>query len=285
MIQQFVIDSNMLQTRALRAYFSSSPHNVAILPDLAWIEMYKQQSVAALLSAFSVIRDFPERVALLKPNGALALLDPQHPDLVNQMLDTEVGDDLRRMSEALNLAEQGHTEALTLLASRWSTATIYMDGMLEGAADIADSLPEIADIFTAAEIRRCRTNERYTPDMFSKIFGGADQIYETLLGIYVDVPSHLSTTHRFNAYLYRYALAVMIYALWWIRTGSQMPKRLDRVRNDLIDLGFAVYGTYFTGLLTDDVKAQWMHANLSAALHGVGENLGIELSGLSRRMT
>jgi hypothetical protein len=282
MIQRFVIDSNMLQTERLRTYLSASPDNSAVLPDFVWIEMYKPQSFAGLVSAFSVIRDFPDQIALLKSGSALAVIDPRRPNLGDWMLDDTVGDDLRRTIEALALAEQGHEEALGLLASRWSSATGQMEDMLEGAGDIAASLPEIAAIFTAAETRRCRTDEYYTPDMFEKIYGAADQIYVTLLGGYAVGRGHLTTTHRYDAYLYRYALAIMIYVLWWIRGGSRPPQRLDRVRNDLIDLGFATSGTYFTGLMTDDAKARWMHDNLWDALNGIGQRLRISLAGLDR---
>ncbi|MGO4123798.1 hypothetical protein AB4Z01_05330 [Inquilinus sp. YAF38] len=71
------------------------------------------------------------------------------------------------------------------------------------------------------------------------------------------------------------SLAILIYALWWIKNGSQAPKRLDKARNDIIDLSFAVYGTYFAGLMTDDAKAHWMHDNLSTALIAVGARLGM----------
>jgi hypothetical protein len=68
---------------------------------------------------------------------------------------------------------------------------------------------------------------------------------------------------------------VIIYALWWIKSGSQLPKRLDRARNDFIDLWLAVYGTYFAGLITEDAKAQWMHDNLVGALRMIGASQGL----------
>lgn len=285
MSRYVVIDSNMLQTATLRVYLSEAPDNFAVLPDFVWIEIYKQQSLAALQAAFSVIRGFPDRLVLLKPNGALAALDPQHPDLIGRMLDVDAGDHLRRMPEALSLADQGDPDVLPQLADLWSRAKAHMDGMLEGAADIVQSLPEIAEIFSADELRRCRTNVRYTPAMFEKIFGAADQLYETFLEAHDATPGHLSREHRYDAYLYRHALGIIIYALWWIRNGSQMPKRLDRARNDFIDLGLAIYATYFAGLMTDDAKALWMHDNLLAALTGVSEQLGLKLAGLGQRIS
>lgn len=50
--------------------------------------------------------------------------------------------------------------------------------MLLGADDMTVSLPEIADIFSAHEVRLCRTNARYTTEMFEKIVGAAEQLYD-----------------------------------------------------------------------------------------------------------
>jgi len=280
-IQRAVVDSNMLQAPALRSWLEDKPGNVAVLPDYLWLEIYKQQTVAGLEAAFSVIRDFPDRLAVLKASGELANLDPSQPNLIEQMLRLGVADEIRMMVEAISLARHGEPETMAQLQEKWSSATAHMAGMLEGTADIIASLPEIAEIFTADEIRRCRTNCRYTTEMFEKIFGAADQLYETFLQPYDVKPGHLSIEHRYDAYLYRLALGIIIYALWWIRSGSQLPKRLDRARNDFIDLGFAVYGSYFAGLITDDAKARWMHDNLVAALRMIGARHGPGMNRMS----
>ncbi|MBX5210778.1 hypothetical protein [Rhizobium sp. NZLR11] len=52
-MKAYVIDSNMLQSDELRRYFKEECGNLAILPDLAWYELYKQQSLEGLrLGAF-----------------------------------------------------------------------------------------------------------------------------------------------------------------------------------------------------------------------------------------
>jgi hypothetical protein len=267
--QRVIVDSNMLQEAALRTYFLEAPDNFVVLPDFLWAEIYKQQSIAGLVAAFSVIRDFPDRLIALRSAGELAILDPRSTDLVEQMLFQNVPDKMRSTFKAVALAEHGTPWALEQLVERWSVASAQMDGMLEGAVDIVKSLPEVADIFTAEEKRRCRTSYNYTPVMMGKIFGAAEQIYEELMGGNIFGEDVLQQYH-YDSYLYRYALAIIIYSLWWIRNGSQLPKRFDKARNDFIDLGFATYATYFDGFFTQDEKAHWMYSNLHGALKALG---------------
>ncbi|WP_432284695.1 hypothetical protein SLT36_23675 [Aminobacter sp. BA135] len=270
MPQRVIVDSNMLQERALRAYFLEAPDNFVVLPDFLWAEIYKQQSIAGLAAAFSVIRDFPDRLVGLRSAGELAILDPRGADLVERMLYQNVPEKMRSTFEAVALAEQGTPWVLEQLVERWSAASAHMDGMLEGAVDIVQSLPEVADIFTAEEKRLCRTSYKYTPAMMEKIFGAAEQLYEEFIKGYEVSAGHVSPRHYYDAYLYRHGLAIIIYSLWWIRNGSQLPKRLDKARNDFIDLSFAIYATYFDGFLTQDTKAHWMYSNLHGALKALG---------------
>jgi len=56
---------------------------------------------------------------------------------------------------------------------------------------------------------------------------------------------------------------------------SNMLQTLEKARNDFIDLGFAVYGRYFGGLMTLDAKARWVHDNLIAGLAMIRSTHGI----------
>ncbi|NVN09808.1 hypothetical protein [Nguyenibacter vanlangensis] len=270
-MQRLVIDSNMLQSEKLRRFLDASVANFAVLPDFAWFELYKQKSVEAIVAALSVIGDFPEQIIVLKSGSEIAQIDPRTSMMTTAMQRTDVARDIREMVAILNGPDRNKPEISAQLERLWSGAVNLLPGMLEGAQDIMTSLPEMAEqMFAPQQLRIIRMNTRYPEDMFSSIFGAADQIWETLSS----VDSRHNWTSEFDefknhTYLYRYALAIVIYLLWWIKNGSQNQKRLDRVRNDLIDLSFAVYGTYFEGLMTADKNAEWMHQNLYLALDAI----------------
>lgn len=266
MLHRLVIDSNMLQSAGLRAFLSRSRSHFAVLPEFVWFELYKQQSLAGLAAGLSVIGSFPEQLLVLKPWQTVATIDARCPELVDRMIVDGVAAGVRQMVRELAFLAGDENAISEELAARWASAAHQAEDMLLGADDIAQSLPEIADVFSPSEIRLCRTNGRYTLEMFGKIFGAADQLYEYFAVRHGIVTYSAKSRDRYDSYLYRQGLATIIYALWWIRNGSQAPKRLDRVRNDIIDQQFAVYGTYFSGLLTEDAKASWVHHNLREAL-------------------
>ena len=67
-----VVDSNSLQTDALKAYLSASRTNYAVLTEFAAMEAYKQNAVASICSRMETLCQFPTQVIVLK--GALLLV-------------------------------------------------------------------------------------------------------------------------------------------------------------------------------------------------------------------
>ncbi|WEO65110.1 hypothetical protein [Rhizobium rhizogenes] len=265
--RRLVIDSNMIQSQFLRDYLAVSTANLAVLPDMFWIETYKQESIPAVAAALSVIGSFPDQIVVLKSSGEIVAIGPLS-NVMGAIPSKGASTDLREIVHAIELAKNGEQGVIAQLMRQWSRATDHMDGMLEGAADILESLPEMAAMFTADELRKVRTTNTLTMSMKEKIFGAADQICETLFREYGrEAPT--DRHQRADTYLYRYSLAILMYLIWWIRNGSQLPRRHDKARNDFIDLSFAVYGSYFDGLMTEDTKATWMHAQLCSALKAI----------------
>lgn len=265
-MRAYVIDSNMLQSDALRRLLAEGD-NLAVLPDFAWYEIHKQASLEGLRLSLSVIGDYPQRVVLLRSGGEISRLDPVVAEEVHRLiLDGVIGD----ISETVRIARS--TDAIEPVAwgqlqRLWEGARTLSPSLIEGACDIALSFPEMEEqMFDRQQVRIIRTHARYTPDMFGSIFGAALQVWENLATSYGIKWQRLDESIVCRAYLFRFALGIVILLLWWIRCGSQPVVRLDKMSNDLIDLSFAVYATYFDGFVTQDEKARWVHHNLVQAI-------------------
>lgn len=265
MTRHLVIDSSMMRSQDLREYLLETETNIAVLPDVMWVEAYKSGTLEAIAETLSVVSDFPDQVIVMKSSGAIAVLDPAFGMTADTM---RTGDDLRGMMRALDLARMGEATVLQKFMRQWSRAANQMEGMLEGAVDILQSLPDMEETYTAEELRRFRTTNRFSQEMIAKIFGSADQICETLFSLHGREPP-VGIRQRSDTYLYRFSLAIMMYMIWWIRAGSQLPTRHDRAQNDIVDLSFAVHATYFDGLMTQDKKAIWMYTQLAGALRAI----------------
>ncbi|WP_426213697.1 hypothetical protein [Mesorhizobium abyssinicae] len=265
-----MIDSSMLQSQELRSFLQASPRNFAVLADYAWFEIYKQQSLEAVKRGLSVVGDFPDQLILLRANGEIVWLDPTEPDLLERMQFKETADSIREMAAITRSAAIDDAAILEQLHGHWCFARGLLPKLIEGAIEIAASLPEMeAQMFTKAEIQIIRTSSRYPGAMMDTIYGSAVQIWEHLAHANGLPWQNLGDNRVARSYLFRYALGLVIHLLWWISRGSQPIRRMDRMRNDIVDLSFCVYASYFDGFMTADEKARWIHVNLVAALEAM----------------
>lgn len=269
-LPSLVIDSSMLQSQELRSYLQASPDNFAVLADYAWIEIYKQRTLEAIKHGLSVVGDFPDQLILLRANGEIIQLDPKEPDLRERMQFKGTADRIREMAAMFRSATVDDAVILRQLHGHWNFANGLLPELIEGAVELAASLPEMEEqMFTKVEVRIIRTSSRYPAAMMETIYGAAVQIWETLAQAYRLPWQNLGDSRVARTYLFRYALGMVIHLLFWIRSGSQPVKRMDRMSNDMIDLSFCVHASYFDGFMTADEKARWIHANLVAALEAV----------------
>ena len=79
-------------------------------------------------------------------------------------------------------------------------------------------------------------------------------------------------------FIYRSSLLHYLHFFRWIRDGSPKNLSAKKVRNDLIDLNFATYATFFDGLMTEDAKLEDLYADACMYL----ENLFIPVLTSSR---
>lgn len=265
MAEYLLIDSNMIENPELGYFLARRPDNFAILAIEVWFEMYKQRSVGALRRGLEIVARYPDQILGIRPTGEILRLDPVAPGLVDRMIDRSAGRAIEEMLLALGNGEDlADTERQ--LRSKWDRAVLDNDGMLDGAADVLASLPEMqCQLFSMAEVGIIRRNEQYTFEMFGTVFGAAEQLCEAFceaLGMaHVDHGPAKTATLQF-----RIALGIVIYLLWWISKGSQSRKKLEATRNDILDLFLAAQATYFDGFFTCDAKASWIHANLEKAI-------------------
>jgi hypothetical protein len=57
-----------------------------------------------------------------------------------------------------------------------------------------------------------------------------------------------------NTFLFRTALSAFFLALDWISVGGPKDVKITKIRNDIVDVSFAAYATYFDGVLSMDEK-------------------------------
>ena len=135
-----------------------------------------------------------------------------------------------------------------------NTVVASVQRVLEGRLDVANT-------YTNADVRAIRARDRLPQSLKERFTQNVCALYWLLTRDHPrvrDLPKNFDDAC--NLYLFRYALCAHIWTLEWVAAGSNEQSNVSRVRNDLVDLLIAVYGTYFDGLMTQDRKLADIHA-------------------------
>lgn len=270
---RLVIDSNKLRSPDLHDFLAESVENFAILTDYAWMEAYKGDPLLSISKSLAILCDFPQQVLILKGTKAIGALDARSPGLADRMIWKRSDAKFSETVAGLRAAQRGDLRPILAMQLHSEAARKQMAKTLADAEGILGAMSEMQDIYTKAEIAEIRSGAPYSVSVARKMFDSAEYMTFNLFKRHPFKLKQPSLKSLPNTYLFRYALATNLFLMHWIRGGSQQLIKPEKTQNSTIDLIFAVYGTYFNGLLTDDRFAGDIHAELRVVLKIFGARL------------
>lgn len=254
-----VIDSNQLQSKNLLSYLSKSSSNFAVLTDYAAMEAYKGNTTTSIFKSMEIISDFPKQAIVLKSTRVICGLNGCGVGLQKRFIDNNQTREFAKFAHNLNLAKTGNQGLINQLLEHGKEATAHFSKMLGDANSIGIAIDDIANLYTKDERRLIRTQQPYTAKMIDRIVKAVIQVAGDTFKNHPSVRVLPSYQHLPNTFIFRLALCTYLLALDWAASGSARNANAATLRNDMVDMNFAAYGTYFDGILSDDAKVVRIH--------------------------
>ena len=250
-----VVDSNFLQDERLRAYLAESDRNCVVLSDYLAMEAYKGDTLASIFNSMAILSDYPRQVIILKDTTTIGGLRGRSAGLQRRLIDTSQTREFRDYCRALKFAQVGNQKAQEQLLRLGHEATTHMDKLLIDAANMAANFEELVRTFDQEEIKALRTGARPSDEMLERIVKDIMTIAATLFRDHPRVHRLPTWKEAPNTFIFRFSLCSYLWAMRWIAVGGAKGAKAETIRNDMVDLFFAAYATFFDGLLTSDKKA------------------------------
>ena len=277
-----VVDSNYLRNPGLRAYLSASQHNMAVLTDYASMEAYKGDTLISIYNSMAILAEFPSQVLVLKNTLVACGLTGRGAGLQRRFIDEAQTRDFGTYCRHLAVAKAGNVRLQRQLLDFGQEATQHLEKrMLADAGTFPEVIELIAANYTKEELVALRTAAPYSDAMVKKFITSVLQVSLTMFQSHPRVQNIPNRKEVPNTFVFRAALCAYLLALDWIAmAGPQGAKgaSVKRLRNDIVDVNFAAYATYFDGLLSCDGKTRRIHDQARLFLAKVS---GCHISGLA----
>jgi hypothetical protein len=266
---QSVVDSNFLQRQELRAYLAGSHENQAVITDYAAMEAHKGDTLKSIYKSMAVLCEFPKQVVILKSTTIVCGLRAQVADLRQPLIDRDQTDHFSAYCRQLRAAREGDLELQRCLLEHGRVATAQMARVQADVAIMPDVFADMAMTFTKDEISILRHKKLLTEVILDKLMRNTMILAASFFKNHPNAGWLPAARDLPNTFIFRFSLCAYLLHLDWISQGSPSVVKPEKLRNDMVDLNFATFATYFDGLLSADKKLTRIYAQADYVLRQI----------------
>lgn len=249
-----IVDVNYLRNPELRVYLESTDQNIAVVNDLACIETYRAGTLKNVTASYRILSDFPEQVVVLKATADVVALDSEaglNPDC---LIDATANRDFRSFYPSVVRANNGDAVAIAQIEKLGDVANARYEAMRLDAKTLAEGIEVNEGSFSKEDLSDLRNRTTMSSE-------ATDRFVKQIFVVAASLRAKHSTGSATPAldivretFGFRIAIAVCLLSLRWVSLGGIRSAQEATVTNDVIDLAYSVYATFFDGLLTSDKK-------------------------------
>lgn len=256
---RLVVDSNQLQCERLRRFLAKSPSNFAVLTDYAAMEAYKGDTLKSIYHSMAVLGDFPRQILVLRGTAAACGMRGRQSGLQRRLTDELQTAGFPEYIRDLRKAKAGDRLMEAQLLEHGRAATDHLDRMLLEAGSAAQAIGQMTSAFTKEERRILRVGEVYSAEFVDKTVRHVMELAGVLFQQHPNVREFPNVKELPNTFIFRASLCLYLLALDWSAHGGANDAKPGTLRNDIVDMNFAAFATYFDGLMSIDGKARRIH--------------------------
>lgn len=246
-----IIDVNYLRDNRLRDYLEEDKNNFILLTDYASMESFKGQSLVNIKNSMEIISDFSEQVLVLKNTVDVMKEDLSHPWQNDFLIDQQQSIGFRDFCREVKQASEGNSFFADHLLKKSELASLAIEQKKESASLVFKGIEQFSKELDQEFVKVLRTREPWTSSEYDYIWRTVIELCKLMFKKQNEVPNKDTFIRH---YIFRYSLVCYLFALKWISEGGWQSYPKEDMRNDLIDMSYVAYATYFDGVLSKDNK-------------------------------
>lgn len=267
-----VIDANYFQSPDLTSYLAESRENIAVLPDIAGMEMYKGDPVKNLERSYEILHRFPQQVLILRGTRVIVKTAADTKSHTRWMEDRDQTAGFELFYRQIKLAATGEESHIRAVHQIAKDAVEHFDRVRRDVACIPAAYEGMASAYTNADKQQLRAGlDNIREPLRDKLVCQLLEIAVFALSKHPDVqdlPRRLNkAVRRLPA---RYAIAHYLLFLRKLLNGGHRAVESAHLASDVADMVYIAYATYFDGLLSKEKMVNDVYRDVVKVLSWIG---------------
>ncbi len=246
-----IVDASYLRDSRLKEYLQAEESNFILFTDYACMESFKGRSLVNISKSLEIVSEFTEQVIVLKNTGDVIKEDLARSSQTDLFVDHDQTAGFCEFCLAVKAAFKGNSYLKKQLMKKSELASVEMENKEAYAHLILKGIEEFNKELDQEFVKILRSKQPWISSEYDYIWRIVIELCKLLFEKHEQVPNkHTFVKH----YIFRYALACYLLALKWISDGGWHSYSHEDMRNDLMDMSYVAYATYFDGVLSKDKK-------------------------------
>jgi hypothetical protein len=205
----------------------------------------------------------------LKGSRQVCGLRGRRRGLQRRLIDEKTTREFGHYVALLPRARAGDSHIEGQLIAHGKVAQVHFDQLLLDAAGMRSVFNVLAKAYTKEERALLLSDEPFTQEMVNRLSATLLDIVGSAF-LEGTLSTRLPSSDELpNTFLFRFGLCLYLLAIRRGAQGGVAETKPERVRNDIVDMTFAAYATYFDGVLSNDASVNRVHSEARAMLVGL----------------
>jgi hypothetical protein len=249
-----VVDINYLQEPDLKDYLAKNKESKVVFTDIACMEIYKYNALKNLVCKLEIVSQFPDQVIVLKGMREIISLTLDPNVLPQGLIDNDQTNGFPKFCKLIKSACEGNILLSREVSAKQSLASQYFENLKQSHQLLVDGMKGTVKSYSTSHLKILRTGKKIPQDLMNRITKDILWLTALLLQKHPDIRKLPEFNSLQKSYVFRYTVSNFLLFLRWIIDGGIDQVSYEKLRNDVIDMSYITYATYFDGLLSSDKK-------------------------------
>lgn len=255
-----VADANILRrTPLLNDFFNANPRNIVVVTDFCCMECYKGDELNAIQKSLAIISQYPRQVVVLKGTQQIATLTGQTVLRREDFVDWDQTREFTQFCLLVARAVTGNAGLLSQLQAHRAEARAYLAKVAYESGGVVEGIKQITRELPTDMVRRLRSNSALIDDDIKRVMTGVVLLARELLSVAPHFSGPTLEKHASRSFVFRFALAGYLLAINWVASGGIESAAPTLLGNDVVDMNYVAYATFFDGVISNDNKLNEMY--------------------------
>ena len=246
-----VVDKSYLRFKELDCYLKGDKNNKVVLCDYLMIESYRGEPLVNIQNSMRILRHYPDQIVILKSTEFISKMKGKRKGLQKRMIDEKTTSRLPKFFKNLDKAYAGDIQAKRSLEEKGIEAGKAYQEVLKDIENSRRAMMSVTSMYG-------QTKEYDSKVFMDNVLLLTEALFSKHSDKYPDIDKLLESDYLHNMFTFRFSLCVHLLIYQWGYERGLETVNQNKLKNDMVDMIYVAYASYFDGFLTRDNKARYI---------------------------